>query len=353
MYLLNSRAGRATLALVLTTLAACTDKPSPSDPIQRVAPQFGVGDVIMVTNTSGGTEPGSLRWAASQVTGGEVIRFHPSLAGEKITVEETVVVDKYFTMEGPADKGITISGGDKVGVFEFTHQQSEVVLRNLTIANGLVPFSSGAGIISLYGRLRLEHSTVTGNVAAAYPAIWTNWATLVNTTVSGNTLTETALQLYGAVATTVLILENSTIAHNASGGVKLDGQMILRNSIISNHAGRANCYLSGTVIYEGRNIADDDTCGTLPDDVMVTNPQLSPPGGQRRPQHDARARGRQPGDQCRRGVQCLGGPAVCGGATRSATSVRSSSSTTWPRSSCRLPRAATSVAREPRLSQAP
>ena len=48
----------------------------------------------------GGTGTGSLRWAASQVTGGEVIRFAPEIAGQTITLSAPVVLANYATIEG-------------------------------------------------------------------------------------------------------------------------------------------------------------------------------------------------------------------------------------------------------------
>ena len=84
MYFFNSRVSRVPLALTLVAaLVACIDEPTPTDPVRQLEPQFGVGDVITVTNTSGGTGIGSLRWAMSQVTNGEVIHFDPSLAGQR------------------------------------------------------------------------------------------------------------------------------------------------------------------------------------------------------------------------------------------------------------------------------
>ena len=91
MFFFNSRVSRVTLALTLVAaLVACVDETTPTDPIRQTQPQFGFGDVITVTNTSGGTSIGSLRWAMSQVTAGEVIHFDPSLAGQTIVLDTTL-----------------------------------------------------------------------------------------------------------------------------------------------------------------------------------------------------------------------------------------------------------------------
>jgi len=270
MCTLNSRAPRVVLAVLLTVFASCTDEPSPSEPMRGLEPQFNVGDVLMVTNTSGGTDIGSLRWAMNFVTGGEVIQFASNLAGQTITLDSTVMIDASVTIEGPAAEGITISGGGRVIVVDFSlSSDEEAVLRNVTIANGMST-SNGAGIIVRgSGSLRLENSTVTGNVAAAWPAIVGISTTLVNTTVSGNTAT---ILTSPAILSNHLELVNSTIAYNASPGIGFSS-LVLRNSVISNHSA-PNCVSSiiGTT-YEGNNIADDDTCGG-PFDMLVASPQL-------------------------------------------------------------------------------
>ena len=111
-----SRAGRVPLALTLAALAACADEPSAPN-LLPVGPNLNLGDVITVTNTSGGTGVGSLRWAVAQTSGGETIRFDPAIAGSTIVVDSTVVIAYPITIEGPQDKGITISGGDAYNIF--------------------------------------------------------------------------------------------------------------------------------------------------------------------------------------------------------------------------------------------
>ena len=113
MVSLCSRAGGSILTIALAALNACTDQSVPTQPAPGGRPRLAVGDVILVTNTSGGAVAGSLRAAVNQATGGEVIRFDGSLAGAKITLDTTLIVPKRVTIEGPADKGITISGGGK------------------------------------------------------------------------------------------------------------------------------------------------------------------------------------------------------------------------------------------------
>ena len=271
MHVSHSGVSRTLLALTLAVaLAACMDEPMPTDPIRKIEPQFGVGDAITVTNTSGGTGIGSLRWAISQMTGGEVIRFDPSLAGKTIVLDTTVVTAKSVTIEGPA-QGITISGGGVISVFAFVGSSSDTArIRNLTITGGKLTNYSGAGIYAHYTTLIVENSVITGNEAGAFPAILGEDVTLINTTVSGNRLNGTIVYPYAAVGVDELTMVNSTIAHNASAGV--NGTMVMRNSVLSDNDYQ-NC--SGTITREGNNISDDDSCGA-PFEIIIADPLLGP-----------------------------------------------------------------------------
>lgn len=273
----NCRTMRVTLGVMLTALAACSDNLSSLAPIAVPQPQFAVGDVLLVTNTSGGTDVGSLRWALSYVTGGEIVRFAPGLAGQTITLDTTIVLQgKSITIEGPSDGGITISGGGTERVFDISLSSGQnAVLRNLTIANGNAGTSGGAGILMRgwsTAWLTVENSTITGNVASTQSAIAGVSTVLINTTVSGNTATSTIGN--AVVLSNSLTLVNSTIAHNAGAGVN-SGDMVLRNSIISNNSG-GNCTNSPlTNTYEGNNLSNDGSCGG-PLEITIADPQLGP-----------------------------------------------------------------------------
>lgn len=277
MYSNDSRAARVALGAMLISLAACVDEPTAPIPMQDLTPNFAVGDVIMVTNMSGGTDLGSLRWALSHVTGGEVIRFDPSLAGKTIILEATAETYQSVTIEGPADKGITISGGGTLKtVIGFAGSSDKTaVVRNLTITGGNA-LGQGAGIYAPFSTLTVENSTITGNEGGGSGAAILGYRlTLVNTTVSGNK--STASPPDDAVFAHHFTLLNSTISHNTSGGVGVAAQMgtslVLRNSVISNNAGN-NCR-SQTIIREGRNISDDDSCGA-PFEITIADPLLGP-----------------------------------------------------------------------------
>lgn len=261
-----ARAGRWPLALMLAALGVSADgEPLSAASSTPSRPNLAVGDVIMVTNAKGGTDVGSLRWAVAQATGGEIIRFDSRLAGSTITLDSTLLIRNYVTIEGPADKGVTISGGGKGRVIDVTTttlNQPPTTLRNLSITGGKVVTGGGGGIRTATA-LVLEHSTVWGNEAigaAAILAFSYGRLTLVNSTVSGN-----LSRGYGyaaIIAAEGLTLDNSTVAYNSQGGIHVAelGTTVLRSSIIASN-GRSNCFHSEFVTYEGRNLSNDRSCG--------------------------------------------------------------------------------------------
>ena len=161
MFVVSTRSGRAIIALAVVALNACVDTQNPTEVRVPRSPSFGVGDVILVTNTSGAGVAGSIRQVLNQATGGEIIRFDPSLAGAKIVLDTTLEVPKNVTIEGPADKGITLSGGNKAGVM---HVHEGATLVNLTITEGKA-LVTGGGILA-EGELILDHTNVAGNQAS-------------------------------------------------------------------------------------------------------------------------------------------------------------------------------------------
>ena len=267
MFALASRVGRSGLAVAIISLAACVDRESPTQPaVNPGRPQFAVGDVITVTNTSGGSDAGSLQWALNQTTGGETIVFDPGLAGDTIFLKAPLQVPHLVLIDGPKDKGITISAAGKFRVMDVYEEGAR--LRNLGIKDG-TGYGDLAGGIWSQGPLTLEHTTVWGNVSD-YAAIFaTRDATLINSTVGYNS---------GDIASGIahggkLTLINSTVAYNGGGpGLRavtvsagVTPTLVLRNSLVSNNGTPAmNCYYPmgvGVIANQGRNLANDTTCG--------------------------------------------------------------------------------------------
>jgi hypothetical protein len=270
MLAITSRAGRWPLALTLAALAAlaaCTDDATAPTTSRPLRPNAAIADYFTVSNTND-SGIGSLRWVLSYADSGRTIRFDPALAGQTITLDS--VLKMYLndvTIEGPRDKGITISGGGKTRVLE-TWGHGPYTLRNLSITGG----NANAAAILGSTHVVLENSSVHGNRGTT-GVIALSRLTLVNSTVSGNSTDSTSGS--AVQASQEIKLTNSTVAYNASKGLGGSYSYVLRNSIVSNNSGR-NCSSGPTVLtQEGVNLSDDDSCGG-PADIMIADPKLGP-----------------------------------------------------------------------------
>ena len=281
MFRLPKRAGRwplALFALALIALGACAGDQQPlSAPTAQPRMTSLAATTITVSNSKGNTDVGSLRWAVSQATGGEVIGFDSRLAGATITLDTTLVISTSLTIEGPADKGITISGGAKGRVIEVAVVNAVLpttTLRNLSITGGKLAVGGGAGIRAS-SPISIEHTTVWGNESVFAPAIWaTDYMSLANSTVSGNT--STGYMQPAISATSSATIDNSTIAYNSQGGIGFSQyySAVLRNSIVANNGGYLNNCVSWDVLhYEGTNLSNDTSCGDATT-MLIADPML-------------------------------------------------------------------------------
>ena len=262
-------------------LGACaeSDHPVTAPAATPSGPNLSIGDVITVTNTRGGKEVGSLRWAVGQATGGEIIRFDSRLAGATITLDSTLVIANEVTIEGDRFHGITLNGGGRGRVIDITVYGNwrPTTLRNVTVTGGkLGDGPAGAGIRST-GPLYLEHSTVHGNVAVGPPAILALGPLVIyNSTVTNNTATG---YLYHAVfAADIATITNSTIAFNSQGGIRFSEMYgsSLANSIVANNGGFLNnCLNAEDVRHGGMNVSTDLSCGDSTY-VTIADPMLAP-----------------------------------------------------------------------------
>ena len=104
MHSYTTRGRRRRIALrlsaltALAALGACADATPATAPVAPLKPNFGIGPILTVTNTSGGTGTGSLRWAVRQANYYSIIYFDPSLAGATITLDSTLRVGPDVTI---------------------------------------------------------------------------------------------------------------------------------------------------------------------------------------------------------------------------------------------------------------
>jgi hypothetical protein len=268
--------------VAVATLGACADEQSITAPSSYpTQPNKAMGDVITVTSSRGGTEEGTLRWAVAQATGGEIIRFDARLAGATITLDSTLAIANAVTIEGPADKGVTVSGGGRGRVIDVLLNNNSTLtttLRNLNITGGKLTTEGGAGIRASES-IVLQHVTVFGNEAPNAAAILTapfTGLTLFNSTVSGNTSTSYlahAIRAGGGAS-----IQHSTIAYNTQGGIgfaELDYSTLANSIVAHNGTLTNNCALAENLQLNGTNIVSDFSCGDA-SVVLITDPQLEP-----------------------------------------------------------------------------
>ena len=269
----SPRAGRWPLALTIALLGSCADEPTAPTFSAQLTSSADVLEPFVVANTND-NGIGSLRWVLRSTTGGETIRFDPGLAGQTIVLDSAIYLSKPVTIEGPQDDGITISAGGKQRIF-FAQFSGTLTLRNLSLTGGYAGTSVG-GAIYATADLVIENSTFHGNDGGAGVVMIGGDVTLTNSTVSNNTAANISTQVYGAVMGNTVTLINSTVAHNGYGGVgQYNGHVVLRNSIVANNFGKNCVRVTGTVALEGKNISDDDSCGT-PSQILIGDPMLEP-----------------------------------------------------------------------------
>ena len=273
----TSRGARWALALTsIAAVAACVDDaPTAAPRAAAISRDITAGSVILVTNTSGSNVPGSLPWAVSQTDGGSVIQFDPSIAGDTIALESTLDAFSVLNIEGPATNGITITSNSG----RVIRARLGGTLRNLTISGGYEASGSGSGIWT-GGPLVLEHSTVSNNSGDG-SAIHGHDITLRNSTVSNNTGYGPAAGIsYGSNARVRLF--NSTVAFNSPapgiGMVPSQGGMadvMVQNSIIAGNGFGLDCGDVSGIVFGGRNIAGDSSCGSPAERLIVADPMLA------------------------------------------------------------------------------
>ncbi len=202
-----------------------------------------------------------------------LITFEASLAGQTLTINSTLLVDRDVEIEGLSPGGITISGGDSVGVFEINAGRT-VTLDQLTITSGRATFgggivnqgtltvststfsdnsadNGGGGGIYNQGTLTVSNSTFSGNFAYGGGGGIYNDATL---TVSSSTFSENSAAVGGAIFNyDTQTVSNSTLSSNSAyfsgGGIFNQGTQTVSSSTFSNNV--ATSFTGGGILNNG------------------------------------------------------------------------------------------------------
>lgn len=282
-----------------------------------------VASALTVTTTAD-SGPGSLREAVSFSPAGSAISFANGLDGATIQLSsgEVVVPAHPLTIDASAlAAGITVSGANEVRVLNV-RSNSTVTIDSLTITNGHLQTDLGAGVLNWgnltltnstvsgnhsgsigggimsYGPLSLHHSTLSGNhsgggggglfsygdVILDHVMVSENTSTYqggglfvrpygyssgiprTRLTVNDSMISGNTSSHYGGglrVESAVVLVENSTISENASGGYSGggisadDSNLGLRNVTIS---GNESGYFGGGIFTEGEGSLGITNC---------------------------------------------------------------------------------------------
>ena len=172
---------------------------------------------------------------------------------------------------------VAISDGLAAGRGGGIFNRGRVTLTNSTLSGNSA--IRGGGIDNFYGTVTLTNSTVSGNSANIGGGGIYNYGTvtLTNSTVSGNSAASAGGGIYNFDTVT---LTNSTVSGNSAdygGGIyNFYGTVTVTASLVANSSG-GNCV--GTITDDGSNLADDATCGTIPNTLTGLDATLSDNGG--------------------------------------------------------------------------
>ena len=208
---------------------------------------------------------------------------------------------------------VTLSANSTLGQFSdgggIENFDGTATLTNVNLS-GNSTTGIGGGIVTggTSSNLTLTNVTVSGNSALLGGGIYNNGsqATLTNVTLSGNSGASEGGGIYNAGFKATLI--NVTLSDNSTpgdgGGIFNESDLALTNLTLSGNtafsgggifnqtttgvatlqasilAGNSagNCFnaAGSTLVSNGRNVADDNTCPSGPGDLPSTNPQLGP-----------------------------------------------------------------------------
>ncbi|TVQ33790.1 MAG: choice-of-anchor D domain-containing protein [Wenzhouxiangella sp.] len=114
----------------------------------------------VIDNGDSGT--GTLRWAVSSAGNGDTIAFNLPAASVITLTSGQIAITVDLTIAGPGTDELTISGNNSSRVFSIGHG-ANVLINNITIANGQVTNNQGGGIRNA-GQLTITDCVMRDNV---------------------------------------------------------------------------------------------------------------------------------------------------------------------------------------------
>jgi hypothetical protein len=219
-----------------------------------------VPSTLTVTSAADDGSAGTLRAVIAGASGGDIINFDPSLAGQAIALTGgELAITRSLDIEGPGADQLTVSGNNASRVFDVS-AGTAVTIAGMTIADGLadgsapVRASAGGGILNL-GGLTLASDVLSNNRAVGDPS--TNALGRVGGAVGGALANLGTLTVSGSAFTGNEALGADGSSGNSAGNAV--GGAILTSGV----AGIADCQFTFNVAQAGSNCSGNlDASGT-------------------------------------------------------------------------------------------
>jgi hypothetical protein len=183
---------------------------------------------------------GSLRDTIASAKSGDTIVFAPALSGQTIALTSNeLAIKNSVDIEGPGAASLSISGGDKVRVFDIVSEGLTVQVAGLTITHGrTLSGAGGGGILNTGSSLTLNGDVLSDNEA-------------LNAVAQGGAV---ANHNRGTLITNdTLFIGNQAIA-STSGGLGLGGAIL--NGSFDNKIG-ATATITGCTFSYNRAVGGD------------------------------------------------------------------------------------------------
>lgn len=301
-----------------SALGGCT--PAPGDCSLRAAvlnANLGPGNTINIpAGTYTLTVPGAGEDAAAT---GDLDVLQPTAiagAGAGATTINANGIDRVFdfwVVGSSVLSGVTVTGGGNVADGGGIDQEAGTLsIVDSTISGNTIAVGSsgGGGVYQVAGTLNLDRTTVSGNTVTREGGGLhvRGVATITNSTISGNranlptngggaiyndggTLTLTNSTLSGNATDDIgggleggglATITNTTIASNTAGvrggGINRDSHTTqLKNSIVAGNSSPIGANCAGTVVSNGHNLENADSCAFAgPGDLKNADPLLGP-----------------------------------------------------------------------------
>lgn len=238
---------------------------------------------LTVQNGNGGDNPG----------GGGVLNHGNLTLTNSIVSRNTVDVadgggilnDGALTLVNSTVSGNVADDAEKAGGGGGISNLGTLTLTESTISDNRGGDDGGGLHQDHGGTMTLTASTVSGNSAVTGHggglAIFSGDLTITNSTISGNRAGSNGGGIW--IGGAGLTMFNSTVSGNCAGveggGIMNGGTANIMNSILANGLCGGNCSGSTNMIDGGGNLADDSTCGTVPDTLSGFDVVLTDNGG--------------------------------------------------------------------------